>query len=629
MPDRPDIDSFEFAQVEDISYDIHQYIDHGGDSTEDDGSKGDGSPLDESSALGPPRHIEVTIIGQDPKVLDANGEILRAKVRVAADRFRPPFQTHRFNVVSFEPRTAGPGPALKLLDGELQYRDRFATVKDSVLLTNTDFHAQNVFAIASRTLSAFEAALGRRVPWDFEGHQLFLVPHGEIKANARYSPSNKALVFGLVPKEDGSSVYSCLAHDIVAHETSHAILDGLRPGFFNPALPDQGAFHEGFADAVALLSVFALPEVLEHALRQVHDNGMLTAVDATRKKLEQTVLFRVAEQFGEVVHGRPDRPLRESVRLRPGDWWRKEREFELVHKRGEVLVAAVSQTLLQMWLGRLKALLEDGPAPLPLAAEEGAKSAQHLLTMLIRAIDYTPPVEFEFEDFVDAIRWSDMQMAPDDKHGYRDAVLKGFARHGIGLPKEFIVNVNKLKVQPRYDRFNFAALRSDKDEVFRFIWENDELLRISLDFQTDVEAIHPSIRVGPDGFVVHETVVTYVQQLDATVGELETFSSDPANRYRSGASDDDPKPLAVPRGVDPDKPIRIFGGGSIIFDQFGRPKFHQHKPLLDWARQSERLKFLARTAKTSPTARLGVTSFGGLEPIAALHRSDPLAVERW
>jgi hypothetical protein len=581
-------------------------------------------PIDEASALGPARHIEMTIIAQDPSVRDEDGQILRSRVRVAADRFRQPLQTHRFHVVSYDPGTAGPASDFKLVDDRGRFRDRFARSADRTLITRHDFHAQNVFAIASRTLAAFEAALGRRVPWDFDSHQLYLIPHGEIRANAYYSASKRALVFGYVPGPDGEIVYSCLSHDIIAHETSHAILDGLRPGFFTPGLPDQGGFHEGFADVVALLSVFSVPAVAERALGAGDMGGVVTRSDVTRRKLMNSIVLQLAEQFGESVHGRHGRPLRESVNLRPGGWWRTEPGFREVHNRGEILVAAVGHALLDMWLGRLRELLRTGSASRRLAAEEGAKAAEHLLGMVIRAIDYCPPLEFEYEDFVDAILWSDRQVSPDDEHGYRASVVAGFARYDIGRPPQQIVEIGKLKVRPVYERFNFAALRSDKDEVFRFIWENDELLGISLDFETHVESVRSSVRVGPDGFVVQETVVTYIQQLDATARELRDLSGDRAYRYRGSADR-----LELPEGFDPGTRVGIHGGGAIIFDQFGRPKFHQHKPLLDWKRQTRRLAFLAEKAEATAAGTIGGRPYERGEPLAALHRPDRFEAERW
>lgn len=581
-------------------------------------------PVDEAKAIGPARHLEMTIIAQDPAVLDINTDkILRAKVRVGADRFMLPFQTHRFNVISYDPATGGPGPDFTLLE-DGKFADRFAEASDATLLSSADFHAQNVFAIASRTLSAFEAALGRRISWDFPTHQLYLVPHGEIRANAYYSAAKRALVFGLAQLDDGSTRYSCLSHDVIAHETTHAVLDGLRPGYFNPALPDQGGFHEGFADVVALLSVFSVPNVLERALGRVDQQGLILPGAVSREALKESILFKIAEEFGEAVHGVRGRSLRESVALDAGSWWRGDPDYREVHSRGEILVAAIANALLDMWEARLKELLKPGSASRQLAAEEGAKAAEHLLRMCIRAIDYCPPVEFEFEDFLDGLLKADTQVAPDDEHHYRDAIKKAFAAYDIGLPPQRRVEIAKLKVRPKYERFNFGALRSDRDEVFRFIWENDELLAISLAFETHVESLHTATRVGPDGFVVQETIVTYQQRLDGSAAELRQLSGDPAMRYL-GAKE----LLELPPGLDPSRGITIFGGGTIIFDQFGRPKLHLHKPLLDWKRQSARLKFLVEQAATSG-GQLGAAPFIERgEPLVALHDPDVFARERW
>ena len=67
----------------------------------------------------------------------------------------------------------------------------------------------------------------------------------------------------------------------------------------------------------------------------------------------------------------------------------------------------------------------------------------------------------------------------------------------------------------------FESLRTDKDEVFRFLWENREALEVRPGAYTEVLSVRPCTRVGLDGFTVHETVAEYFQMARLTVGELE------------------------------------------------------------------------------------------------------------
>ncbi len=86
----------------------------------------------------------------------------------------------------------------------------------------------------------------------------------------------------------GTLVFTCLSHDIIAHETTHALLDGVHPRFNEPVNADVLAFHEAFADIVALFQHFAYPGVLR-------DQIMRTRGDLA----SESFLGQLAQQFGK------------------------------------------------------------------------------------------------------------------------------------------------------------------------------------------------------------------------------------------------------------------------------------------------------------------------------------------
>ena len=89
-------------------------------------------------------------------------------------------------------------------------------------------------------------------------------------------------------------VFTCLSHDIIAHETTHALLDGVHPRFNEPVNADVLAFHEAFADIVALFQHFSYPGVLRDQIAR-------TRGDLAR----QSLLGQLAQQFG-LASGRGD-----------------------------------------------------------------------------------------------------------------------------------------------------------------------------------------------------------------------------------------------------------------------------------------------------------------------------------
>ena len=323
---------------------------------------------------------------------------------------------------------------------------------------NPQFHQQMVYAVAMKTIEIFEGALGRPVLWrpkpvdgkPFDDSifikQLPIRPHALRQANAFYSPQEVALKFGYFEASaddpgdhmPGSRVYSCLSHDIVAHETTHAILDGMHRRFNEPTNLDVLALHEGFADIVALMQHFTIPEVLEHEIAR------------TRGDFEtESLLGSLAVQFGYAMGGRA--ALRDAIgRMANGVWKRfvpdpSDLQNRVTpHARGAILVGAVFDAFLAIYKERIADLLRiytSGTGVLPNGAihpdlvhrlaDEASRSATHVLNMCIRALDYLPPVDVTFFEYLRALITADSDVVSDDRHNYRVAFVEAFRRRGI------------------------------------------------------------------------------------------------------------------------------------------------------------------------------------------------------
>ena len=565
------------------------------------------APADGSATRAPLSQTSLFhIVAQDPSIKQGR-RALTAEVEVPAEHLEPGPRGARFHVVDYESATGRLQTPTRLRPGT----DVVAEAAHTRELTGSPaVRAQNVYVIAARTLASFEGALGRRLAWRFNGHQLYLIPHAFPEANAYYAPEDGAIYFGYVPGADGGEALAALSHDVVAHETTHAVLDGLKPLYAEPGLPDQAAFHEALGDIAALLSVFSLPEVVGRLLDASPGGRDLPAAKLTADALGQTALFTLAEELGASVSGGRGSALRRSVELPVSAEWRTDPAYDEPHRRGEIVVAAVMRTVLRIWAERLVALTKSGKADRDRVCEEGAKSAAHMLRMVIRGLDYMPPVELEFEDVLDAILKADEVLAPDDEHGYRPALAEIFGAFGVTRPVGRIVDLASGRA-PRYERVNFNSLRSDRDEVFRFIWDNASIFKINRTYRMRVESVRPSIRVGPDGLIVGEVVAEYSQTLELTAGEL-------------------PEQVQAPDALEASTELQILGGGVIVFDQFGRAKFQQAKPLDDWARQQRRLDYLVARGLTDGDGRFGFTySLPRGQRFALLHLPDDRAGEDW
>jgi hypothetical protein len=324
---------------------------------------------------------------------------------------------------------------------------------------NPAFHQQMVYAVAMRTIEHFERALGRPVLWrpkmiidkPFDDsqfvRQLTIKPHAFQQPNAFYTPKDVALHFGYFQASaddpgdhaPGSIVYSCLSHDIIAHETTHAILDGMYRRFNEPSNPDVLAFHEAFADIVALMQHFTIAEIVENEITK------------TRGDLEtESILGSLAVQFGKATGRRG--ALRDAIgKVDETGVWRRLKpnpvDYQTVlspHSRGAILVAAVFDAFLAIYQSRTNDLfriytggtgvLQQGAIHPDLVRRLGAeavKSATHVLNICIRALDYIPPVDLTFGEYLRGLITADSDLVGDDKYNYRIAFVEAFRRRGI------------------------------------------------------------------------------------------------------------------------------------------------------------------------------------------------------
>ena len=326
-------------------------------------------------------------------------------------------------------------------------------------VSNPQFHQQMVYAVVMNTITNFEKAIGRKVMWSTGvrdsvknpygfTQQLLVYPHALRDVNAYYSAERKALLFGYfnaTPSDadlhmPGSLVFSCLSHDIVAHETTHAILDGIFRHYMEPTHPDVGAFHEGFADIVALFQHFTFPAATKNQIARTR--GRFNA---------ENLLGQLAVEFGKAsgyYHSLRDAIGKENENT--GAWEPIKPDLNAIknvfepHDRGSILVAAVFSAFISIYNLRTADLVRiatNGTGILPEGrlntdlvnrlADEAAKTASHVLNMCIRALDYCPPVDINFGDYLRAIITADADLVTNDDRNYRIAFIDAFRKWGI------------------------------------------------------------------------------------------------------------------------------------------------------------------------------------------------------
>ncbi len=302
-------------------------------------------------------------------------------------------------------------------------------------------------------------------------------------------------------------MFTCLSHDIIAHETTHAILDGFHRRYIQATHPDTRAFHEAFADIVALFQHFSFPEVLKHQIS-------LTRGDL----MQQNILGQLAQQFGKAIGGYGS--LRDAIggHDKDGNWKPQvpnPKDYATVmsfHARGGILVAAIFDAFLNIYQSRVQKLMRiatGGTGVLPEGeihpdlveqlAETAAKTASDVLRICIRALDYCPPMDITFGDYLRAIITADFDMMAEDSRGYRVAFVEAFQKRGINAAgiksmavEELIYELHPDNLSPELEQKAGEFLRKLKEAV-GYLTDRKEIYEKTKSFIRGEEGIHRQI----------------------------------------------------------------------------------------------------------------------------------------
>ncbi len=292
-------------------------------------------------------------------------------------------------------------------------------IGDFVTMPDTpQFDAVHTYAVVRMTLTMYQRALAggaadthTPLPWQWNSASdltpLHLFPHGLPNVmNAFYSRAECCLKFGdFVPTGHSTRVYTCRSFDIVAHETGHAVLDGLKPDWLladNP--PQTGGLHEAFGDLTAIFLCLSQLDQCEAIVAQ------------TKAHLhDRTFLADIAEQFGLAL-GRAN-----GLRNADNDITLSQAGIQ-VHAISQVFTGAVYDILADLFA------LERNPDLLDCAAVLH-RVADYLRGLLLRALVAAPDQRAGFADVVNAM----LRLAGTDGKpvAYRNAIRNRFVQREV------------------------------------------------------------------------------------------------------------------------------------------------------------------------------------------------------
>jgi len=407
------------------------------------------------------------------------------------------------------------------------------------------FHQLNAYAIASRAVDLVEHELGRILTWGFEASRLIVLPHAGYLANAFYEEDTHSLQLYSFRQPDGEVYHTALVHDVVAHETGHALLDAIRDRYTEGTHRETAALHEAVGDLAAVFAAFS---------HEVVRTQFLASAGPTLRG--PNLVASIAEEFEASASGAL--ALRDLAH--PPDAAGL-RATDDPHVLSQQLSGALWEALIRLHAANLDSL--EAPAAFKLARTA-------LQRMFVRGFDYLPPADGTFRDFARAMLRADRFANPDDRHGYRGIVAGAFVDAGIAATAAEVQD--ESEADPPWTGLPAGWPRLTVADAYVFLDANRGRLALST---------QPTYR----DFVVRDLQVISRpprhEDIDAVVITYEYPVEVQLERTPGGQLDG----LWLP----------IWGGGTLAFDVEGRLRHHAEKPVTR-ERIREAMRFIGDVA---------------------------------
>lgn len=379
--------------------------------------------------------------------------------------------SRRVAVLDFDAATGAVLPGARFLDpGKRKLGSYDCPAGEGIY--GRSFQQVSAFATVLRTMYMFEEpdALGRRLTWAFGAPQLLVVPRAGEMPNAFYERESHSLQLFYIPRAGKPAVYSCLSRDIIAHETAHAILDGIAPDLYNSLTPQSLALHEAIADLTALLMSFRSAKLRQAVLRE------------TRGSIADSSAFStVAPEFGQARDPTGaarylrsllnDKTLdREDRSLDENGIPNRVNRYE-PHSLSEALSGALYTVMVKIHSSLSTSYSASGKALFV--------GGERFKRMILRALDYLPPGEVSFADYGRAILAADQAAHPQDGQE-RQWICDEFIRRALVPDKAALEVETNVRYKP-LAQVDLQTLADSDWAAYQFAAGNRELLGIPAD----------------------------------------------------------------------------------------------------------------------------------------------------